>query len=99
MTNHFVQPGWQNLPTASGSLLSSVSRRNAILNLAREVPPHSGNVETVKRIISTHVDYGGAMWDGTLYQVVSVPAKNEMHIRCRNSHDWRIFRFVRVGSP
>ena len=93
MTNHFVQPGWQNLPIADGGKISSVSRRCAIVRLAEKVPPHSANLDTMKRIISTTVDSGGAMWDGTLFQVVAIPEKKEMHIRCRGHEGWEQFTF------
>ena len=93
MTNHFVQPHWHNLPGASGGKLSSVSRRRAILRLAEEVPPHSADAETMKRLISVPVDSGGAMWQGTLYQVVAIPAQKEMLIRHRSRPDWEKFAF------
>ena len=93
MTNHFVQPGWQNLPIADGGKISSVSRRCAIGRLAEKVPPHSANLDTMKRIISTTVDSGGAMWDGTLFQVVAIPEKKEMHIHCRGNNTWEQFTF------
>ena len=93
MTNHFVQPGWLNLPIADGGKISSVSRRNAIVRLAEKVPPHSADVEMMKQIISTTVDSGGAMWDGTLFQVVAIPEKKEMQIRCRGYSKWEKMTF------
>ncbi|MCI5779213.1 MAG: C45 family autoproteolytic acyltransferase/hydrolase [Lentisphaeria bacterium] len=93
MTNHFAQVGWRNLPGASGGKLSSISRRCAILRLAEEVPPHSADAETMKRLISVPVDSGGAMWQGTLYQVVAIPAQKEMLIRRRGRPDWVKFAF------
>ena len=98
MTNHFAQPGWQNLPLATGGKLSSVCRRNAILSLAEGVATHSADVDTMQRIISTSVDSGGPRWDGTLYQVVAIPEKKEMLIRCKGSDEWGVFTFY-SGLP
>ena len=93
MTNHFVQPGWENLPVAKGGKLSSESRRCAMVKLAQEVLPRSATVEMMQKIISVPVESGGACWPGTLYQVVAVPEKREMHIRCRGRRAWRRFTF------
>ena len=93
MTNHFVQPGWCNLPSASGGILSSVSRYRALLELARKVPPHSADEESMKRIISVPVEFGGAMWRGTLYQAIAVPEKKTMQIKPRDRKDWLKFAF------
>ena len=93
MTNHFVRPGWCNLPEASYGEYSSVVRRRALLRLAADLPPRSADAETMKRLLSVPVSSGGAMWRGTLYQVVAVPGKKEMQIKCRDRKEWRRFAF------
>jgi cyclohexadienyl dehydratase len=92
MTNHFVRPGWRNRPHAYGSPIASASRRQALLNLAEKVAPGSADEETVKMIISVPTDAGGAMWKGTIFQVVAVPKRREFHIR-RRGGDWQRFAF------
>ena len=92
MTNHFVRPGWRNRPRASGSRISSVSRRQALLNLAEKVAPGSADEETVKAIISVPTDAGGAMVKRTIFQVVAIPERRELQIRLRGG-DWRKFTF------
>ena len=94
MTNHFVQPGWRNLPSASeGGLLSSESRLRALRLLAEKIPSRSADVETMKRIISVPVDSGGALWKGTLFQVIAIPQKKTMLIKRRNQDKWDEFSF------
>ena len=94
MTNHFEQPGWTNLPIASaGGVLSSVNRLRGIQCLAEAVPSHSADVDTVKHLISVPVEEGGAYWAGTLFQVIAVPEKLEMHIRRRGYNTWATFSF------
>lgn len=93
MTNHFVQPGWRNLPAASGGRISSTARRQALLHLASEIPLHSADEETMKRIISVPAGSGGAMWRGTLYQVIAVPENRAMQIKCRGRETWNSFSF------
>jgi cyclohexadienyl dehydratase len=92
MTNHFVRPGWRNLPRASGSRISSVSRRQALLDLAGKVAPGSADEETVKAIISVPTDAGGAMGKRTIFQVVAIPERRELQIRLRGG-DWQKFTF------
>ena len=76
MTNHFVQPEWRNLPSASdGGLLSSVSRLRALRLLAERIPSRSADVEMMKRLISIPVEAGGALWQGTLFQVIAIPER------------------------
>ena len=94
MTNHFVQPEWRNLPSASeGGLLSSESRLRALRLLAEKIPSRSADVETMKRIISMPVEEGGAMWQGTLFQIIAIPEKKTMLIKCRNQDEWTEFTF------
>ncbi|MBR5023841.1 MAG: transporter substrate-binding domain-containing protein, partial [Victivallales bacterium] len=94
MTNHFVQPGWRNLPSASeGGLLSSESRLRALRLLAERIPSRSADAETMKRLISIPVEAGGALWKGTLFQVIAIPERKTMLIKCRNQDEWREFTF------
>ena len=94
MTNHFVQPGWRNLPSASeGGLISSESRLRALRLLAEKIPSRSADVETMKRIISVPVDSGGALWKGTLFQIIAIPQKKTMLIKRRSQDKWDEFTF------
>ena len=68
-------------------------RTPALLDLAREIPSHSADEETMKRIISVPVESGGAMWRGTLYQVIAVPEKRSMQIKLRDRKEWLKFSF------
>ena len=94
MTNHFVQPGWRNLPSASeGGPLSSESRLRALRFQAERIPSRSADAETMKRLISIPVEKGGALWQGTLFQIIAIPERNTMLIKCRKQDEWREFTF------
>jgi len=93
MANHFVHPNWQNRPVASaGGAISSVCRRQALLNQASKVPAGTGDLETMKRIFELTVEDGGARWIATLFQVLAEPAKRQMVIRLQDG-PWTEFCF------
>lgn len=88
MTNHFVLPGWKNLPAAGlDNCASSIRRREALLALAHA---HSGPVseEDMFEIMSRPASEGGAYVKGTLFQVVALPGKRIWHVRRRGCPGW-----------
>lgn len=87
--NHFLRPDWKNTEDAEwGGIVSSVSRRQALLNLAESVPNGTADEDTMKVIFSVPVEKGGAKWPATLFQVIAIPELREMQIHCCDSEEW-----------
>ena len=98
MSNHFVQPGWKNLPGAiEGGAESSVSRFNALRKLADGVQPGSADLETMKGFFSRGIAQGGSRCDGTLFTVLAVPAERKMLVKLRGASSWSSFMFDSTG--
>lgn len=88
-SNHFLRPGWKNTENAEwGGPVSSVSRRQGLLNLGAKVPKMGGDLNTMKQILSVPVEEGGAKWAATLFQVIAIPELREMHVHCGKSDTW-----------
>lgn len=88
ISNHFIQPNWQNLPQASqGGNFSSVARRNALMRLAGTLP-QPAQIKELQQILSIDIDHGGAKWDGTLFQIIAIPADKHWLIRPKKSGKW-----------
>lgn len=88
-SNHFLRPDWKNTEDAEwGGLVSSVNRRQGLLKLGEQIPNGTGDLDTMKRILSVPVENGGAKWTGTIFQVIAIPELKEMHVHCCNSDEW-----------
>ncbi len=92
--NHFVQPGWKNLPGVTDyGPESSLARREAMLKLAGKVEAGSGTLATMKSLFAVGVADGGATCTDTLFQAIADPAGKALLVRNRKSDGWVRFAF------
>lgn len=99
-SNHFLRPDWKNTDDAEwGGLVSSVNRRQGLLNLGASVPDGTGDLDAMKRILAVTVEEGGAKWAGTIFQVIAIPELREMHVHCGNSGEWISVHFETTDAP
>lgn len=95
--NHFIQPGWQNLPgAAEGGEESSLARREALRRLASEIPDGTCGLPEIQRIFDVPASQGGAKCSCTLFQVIAAPAQGLLQIRGHNSETWQTVRFGEI---
>ena len=91
-TNHFVQPGWKNLPTAEdGGAESSVARYVTMNDFAGKLQPGSCDMETLRNFLQIPCGKGGVRKDGTLFQVLAAPARRELCLCTRHHPQWVTF--------
>ena len=99
-TNHFVDPSWGIPPPVPDSANAwTAARRNNLLAFA-QANKGSMNVDKVKQIMATPLNEsdgsGGVFVNGTIYQVVAVPATLTIWLRAPNHFDWQKIELGRV---
>jgi len=94
-TNHFTDPSW-GIVMQDNAGFETVRRRENLLALGQKNKGNI-NVKTMKAILDTPLDKGGATWpvDGgmktacrTTYQVILVPASLQIWIKVPGFQDW-----------
>lgn len=90
-TNHFVDPEW-GIILQDNAGFKSVKRRQNLLSMGRE-QKGSINPDTMKKILDTPIDQGGATWPSqgmirTVYQVITVPEQLKIWIKVPGYQDW-----------
>ncbi len=65
----------------------SMTRRRNLLALGER---YKGaiDVATMKTIMDTRLEQGGATVDGTIFQVIAVPASRELWVKTPGHQDW-----------
>lgn len=86
-TNHFVDPSWGISPDdADGKTLT---RRNNLIKLPNRYKG-SFDVETMKKVLDTPIEDGGAtMSEGTIYQIIVVPKERLMWLQAPENFKWQ----------
>lgn len=79
-TNHFIHKDWEYPTPSDDASWRSLTRHN---NLQTFANTHKGNinVETMKRIIDTPIEDGGAFCEYTRYQLVVIPSQKVIWIK------------------
>lgn len=86
-TNHFVDSDWTFPIPADEDSWRSITRRRNLLRLAEESKGLI-NEDVMCRIMATPLEEGGAMNDGTRYQLVFTPATMKLLICIEQQADW-----------
>ena len=89
VSNDFTDPSWGLWPSPSGE---SAERRENLYSLGEKYKGKI-NVDTMKEILGTPIDKGGATRPRsprveTLYQMIAVPAELKWWINLTNYQDW-----------
>jgi hypothetical protein len=91
-TNHFVGPTW-NIAQVDEKVTTdtSMKRRQNLLALG-EIYKGSFSPYVMMRVLDTPIDQGGATVEGTIYQVIAVPAQLKLWVKVPGLQDWTIIR-------
>ena len=86
-TNHYVNKGWPYPLPPDADCWDSISRRCNILDRAEESKGLM-DIQKVKDIMSTPLEYGGPRHTLTRYQIVAVPEDLTLHICLPSNSGW-----------
>jgi hypothetical protein len=91
-TNHFVGPTW-NIAQIDEKVTTdtSIKRRQNLLALG-EIYKGSFSPYVMMRVLDTPIDQGGATVEGTIYQVIAVPAQLKLWVKVPGLQDWTMIR-------
>lgn len=96
-TNHFVNPEWiLNLEQKPGWLahfLEDSRLRSDNLTALAEAQKGNMDADTMKRIMDTTVEEGGATHAGTIYQFVAEPSGREVWVQAPGFQDWTLIAY------
>lgn len=85
--NHYVSPNWTYPVPTDETSWQSITRRCNLIGLAES---NKGRIdaETMCRLIATPISEGGAMQEGTRYQIVFTPATKQLMLRVEKQPEW-----------
>ncbi len=86
-SNHFVSSSWPLAAMEDDKAGWTVTRRTNLLALAGK---HKGGIthRTMMQMLDVPIERGGAAVEGTIYQVVAVPATLTFWIKMPGTQDW-----------
>lgn len=98
LTNHFTEPSWGLPRPEDASFWNTRSRRTNLLALAKHFKGVI-DVNIMKDIMDTKLEKLGATYDGTLYQIITEPAKFELWLKVPGVQDWTAFDMKALLRP
>jgi hypothetical protein len=86
-TNHFVDPTWNLAQVDDRAASATMARRRNLLTLAEK---YRGRFDprVMMKVLDTTIEQGGATVEGTIYQVIAVPAGLTLWLKVPGLQDW-----------
>jgi hypothetical protein len=86
-TNHFVGPTW-NIAQVDDRISGwTMKRRSNLLSLGENYKG-TFSPRVMMKVLDTTIDQGGPTVEGTIYQVIAVPAQLKLWIKVPSLQDW-----------
>lgn len=99
-TNHFVNPEWGIRETPQPAwfehFLADSRLRSDNLTALAEANKGKIDADTMKRIMDTPLDEGGATYSGTIYQFVAEPSERALWVQAPGFQDWTLVEYGKL---
>ena len=98
-TNFYLNQTWPNLPIPTDETTwFGVTRRNNLLDLLNATEQH--DVESMKTVMDTRIEQGGAVWDTTIYQMIFDSADMSLYLKStKHQRDWTQIALPTLFQP
>lgn len=90
-TNHFVSPTWNIAQVDDRVGGWTMKRRSNLLSLGENYKG-TFSPRVMMKVLDTTIDQGGATVEGTIYQVIAVPAQLKLWVKVPGLQDWTMIR-------
>lgn len=90
-TNHFVGPTWNIAQVDDRVGGWTMKRRSNLLSLGENYKG-TFSPRVMMKVLDTTIDQGGSTHEGTIYQVIAVPAQLKLWIKVPDLQDWTMIR-------
>jgi len=90
-TNHFVGPTWNIAQVDDRMGGWTMKRRSNLLSLGENYKG-TFSPRVMMKVLDTTIDQGGSTHEGTIYQVIAVPAQLKLWIKVPDLQDWTTIR-------
>ncbi len=90
-TNHFVSPTWNIAQVDDRVGGWTMKRRSNLLSLGENYK-RTFSPRVMMRVLDTPIDQGGATVEGTIYQIIAVPAQLKLWVKVPGLQDWTMIR-------
>jgi len=90
-TNHFVGPTWNIAQVDDRMGGWTMKRRSNLLSLGENYKG-TFSPRVMMKVLDTTIDQGGSTHEGTIYQVIAVPAQLKLWIKVPDLQDWTMIR-------
>lgn len=99
-TNHFMNPEWniqmEQQPSWFSQFLATSKLRSDNLTALAEANKGKINANTMKAIMDTPLDKGGATYSGAICQFVAEPSEREVWVKAPGFQDWTLVEYGKL---